>query len=144
MSRISVILSVKRMKSLLNIVAFALVALLAAQPVLASASCGMGMADKVPCAPACGMQTSEMGADCQMNQQAVGSVCDQDCCRDGLPLGLAQLAATDKQRTPRADLAFWAQPDAPLAQGAAAKARPPIPIISAAPSRYILFRVFRI
>lgn len=132
------------MKRLLQFAALALVALLAAQPALAGTSCNMGEPDKAPCAPGCGMQMSEMGADCQMHQQAVGPFCDQTCCRDGLPAGLAQLAGGDKQRPQRADLSYLVSPVGMANEGTASKAPPPLPLASTSPPRYILFQVFRI
>jgi hypothetical protein len=138
----------KLMKKLFQIVALAVVAVLAAQPALAGLPCAVGASAGNGCAPDCGMamshmSSSQMGADCGMSPQISSNGCAQNCCSDRLSQGFAQPATGAKSAAGRT-LQFIpaAQPLAVALPLFAASYRTDSE--SAAPPRYILFQVFRI
>jgi hypothetical protein len=137
------ILQIRRMKRTLQLVALAVAVLLAAQPALAGLPCVMGTASCGPCAACCHGRMSQMGLDCPMPDRMAGSACDQNCCQAGLPQVVAQLAAGAKPKAGRTDYVAATPMMVPDA-GPAFSAPPPVPILSAAPARYVLFKVFRI
>ena len=136
-------IQLNRMKRLLQFVAIAVIVLLAAQPALAGMSCEMGTSASRQCAPCCHKAMSRIGMSCPMHHQVAASGCDQSCCKDALPRGVALLAAGVKPKAGRAEFIAIAprlvsDTDAPFT------AAPPGNIVAAAPARYILFQVFRI
>jgi hypothetical protein len=131
------------MKKVLQFVAAALVAVLAAQPALAGLTCGMMPSTAMPCAPKCEMAKDHMGAKCPMHHDDTGTGCLQDCCRNGWPQALVQSSSKARPKAGGTQL-FLALPT-PAQAGIAAFATPlPEDIGAAAPPRYILLRVFRI
>jgi hypothetical protein len=131
------------MKRVLQFVAVVVVAMLAAQPALAGMQCEMGTAAIGHCAPCCHKVLRHMGMDCPMPHQVAASGCDQSCCHDALPRGVALLAAGVKPKAGRVEFIAVAPPMVAEAD-AAFMAAPPGYSVAAAPARYILFQVFRI
>jgi len=129
------------MNQRLQIVALAFAALFGLQPALAALSCPMNAV--APCAPACGMDMSQMGMDCPMPHQAAGSGCVRDCCQSGVPLAVAHLSSGSKPRTIRT-LFLIAAGDKQLAKNAAHAPVPADSLSAASPPRHILFQVFRV
>jgi len=132
------------MKRFLQIVAIAVIAILAAQPALAGLTCGMLTVPSAPCAPACGMAMSQMGMDCQMAEHVAGSGCLQECCRNGFPQGVVQSSTSAKPKIAGTGLVTAFPQLASPAQAALAAAPTMDAIVAAAPPRHILIRVFRI
>jgi hypothetical protein len=132
------------MKRFLQIVAVAVVAILAAQPALAGMTCGMLRVPIGPCAPACGMAMSQMGADCQMAKHVAGSGCMQECCRNGFPQGVLQSSTPAKPKAAGTQIVTAFPQLAPHVQAASAAAPTISAIVAAAPPRHILISVFRI
>ncbi len=133
----------KLMKWFLQIVAVVAGALLAAQPALAGLSCEMGTPTGGHCAPCCREAMNRMGMDCPMQQQAAATGCDQNCCSDALPQGVAELTSGVKPKIVIAKF-FAVAPRLVTDAGTAFAAAPPGKTAAAAPARYILFQVFRI
>jgi hypothetical protein len=131
------------MKRFLQFVAVVVVALLAAQPALAGMQCEMGTSARMHCASCCHKAMSHVGMDCPMQNQVAASGCDQSCCHDALPRGVALLAAGVKPKAGRAEFIAVALPMV-AESDAAFMAAPPGNSVAAAPARYILFQVFRI
>lgn len=146
-------LLVTLMKKLLQIVAVAVVALLAVQPALAGLPCLAGSAAGTGCAADCGMAMSQMpaaqsaaspmGADCGMMPQLSRDGCAQDCCGDRVSQGIAQPASGEKWD------AGGTMDFVPAAQGPAVATPLSTAVryaefVSTAPPRTILFQVFRI
>jgi hypothetical protein len=132
-----------RMKRFLQFVAVVMVVLLTAQPALAGMSCEMGTPASGHRASCCHKAMSRVGMNCPMHHKIAASGCEQSCCYDALPQGVALLAAGVKPKAGRADCfivvpRMVAEADAPFV------AAPPGNTIAAAPARYILFQVFRI
>jgi hypothetical protein len=139
----TVVFFLKGMKRVLQVVAFALVAVLTAQPAIAGLTCGMTAAPVAACAPACGMAMSQMGAHCPMPHHGTDAGCLQDCCRNGWPQAVVQSASKAKPKAARTQFLQAALSPAPV--GMAAFAAPPREEIAAAgPARHILLQVFRI
>src|SRR5271157_739325 len=131
------------MKRFIQFVAVVMVALLAAQPALAGMQCEMGTPASGHCAPCCHKAMSHMGMDCPMQHQVTALGCDQNCCHDALPQGVALLAAGVKPKAGKVDC-FAVAPQMVTESNAAFVAAPPGSKIATAPARYILFQVFRI
>ena len=131
------------MKKILQIVAFALVAVLTAQPAVAGLTCGMTVSPVAACAPACGMGMSQMGANCPMPHHGTDTGCLQDCCRNGWPQAVVQSASKAKPKAARTGYLQTAPNPSPAGMAAFA-AQPREEIVAAGPARHILLRVFRI
>jgi hypothetical protein len=136
-------IQLNQMKRLIQFVAVVMVALLAAQPALAGMSCEMGTPASGHCAPCCHKAMSHMGTDCPMQHQVTTTDCDQSCCHDALPQGVALLAAGVKPKAGSAEFIAVA-PRLVMDADAAFVGAPPGSAVAAAPARYILFQVFRI
>lgn len=131
------------MKRFIQFVAVVVIALLAAQPALAGMKCEMGTPTDGQRAPCCHKAMSRMGMDCPMHHQVTASDCDQSCCNDALPQGVALLAAGVKPKAGKVDC-FSVAPRMVAVSDAPFVAAPPGNTFAAAPARYILFQVFRI
>jgi len=129
------------MSKRLQIVALVVAAVFGLQPALAALSCPMNAV--APCAPACGMDMSQMGMDCPMPHQAAGTGCVRDCCQSGVPPAVAHVSSGSKPRTIRT-LFSIAAGDKLLAESAAHAPVPAESLAAASPPRHILFQVFRI
>jgi hypothetical protein len=126
------------MKRLLQIVALAVIGIVAGQPVLAGFTCTVGMSSV---APHCS-RAMQMGMACHHAQQAVGLQCRQGSCQNCSLQDAAQFSAGAKPKTGTSALpaAFHAIPAATEAFAS----RPPGPPALSAPDRCVLFQVFRI
>jgi hypothetical protein len=133
----------KRMKRILQFVAVVVIALLAAQPALAGMSCEMGTPASMHCAPCCHKAMSRLGMSCPMHHKVAASDCDQNCCHNALPQGVALLAAGVKPKAGSAEFIAVA-PRLVTNADAAFVGAPPGNTVAAVPARYILFQVFRI
>ena len=141
------------MKKLLQIVAFFVVALLVAQPVLSGLPCS---AESVPlggCMPGCGMSTGQaqmgqmssgpMSTNCPMAPAISSDGCQQNCCHNALLQSFAQPAAGAKSAVARTQQFVPVAQTLALASPAITLAPRTEPGFSAPPLR-ILFQVFRI
>lgn len=95
------------MKRFIQFVAVVVIALLAAQPALAGMKCEMGTPTDGQRAPCCHKAMSRMGMDCPMHHQVTASDCDQSCCNDALPQGVALLAAGVKPKVAKWIASQW-------------------------------------
>ena len=129
------------MKHLLKTSALLVVALLAAQPVLASVSCVAGMAPA--CTPDCPMAMTSMAPDCPMTGMTASGGCPQNCCTRNAVEAVLPQAVPDKFKvTFHIPVAVFssAAAAAGLENPAAASLQPR----ADSPPRYILNRVLRI
>jgi hypothetical protein len=131
------------MKRFLSIVAVAVAAVLAAQPALAGLTCGMLTAPSHHCADHCDQAKSRLGMDCPMPPDVAGTGCLQDSCQHGFPQGVVRTASGER---PKAEgnlflvpTPFTSQSLSPLSSALA-----PDALVTAAPDRQVLLRVFRI
>jgi hypothetical protein len=131
------------MKRLLKFVAAFAIAVLVAQPALASLPCTFG--PSVTCAADCPMAMSGMGKDCPMtgSNSVAAADCPQNCCSHRVAQALAPLAEVQKLRLIALSAFLWSpaaafQPDPAFAQ------QQPLRFRADPPPRYILNQVFRI
>jgi hypothetical protein len=131
------------MKRLLQFAAFAVVALLTAQPALAGLLCPMGNPDSGSSAHCSGMAMSQMGMHCPMHRQAANIGCEQNCCKEGIPQGVVRLTAKRKPKTGKTE--FLALAPRMAAHHVTPIAATPFDrTIASGPARYVLLQVFRI
>lgn len=131
------------MKRLLQIVALAVVAALAAQPALAGLLCPMGNPNGGSRAHCSGMAMGGLGVQCPMHRQIACIGCEQNCCKEGIPQGVVRLATDRRPKTGKTQ--FLALPPRIAADDVTAFLVPPIDRrVASGPARYILLQVFRI
>ena len=141
------------MKKLLQIVAFFVVALLVAQPVLSGLPCSAESAPVGGCMPGCGMSASQapmaqmpsgpMSTDCPMAPAVSSDGCQQNCCHTALLQSFAQPATGAKSATAGTEQFVPAAQTLSIASQAVLLSQQTEPGSSAPPLR-ILFQVFRI
>jgi len=141
------------MKKILQFVAFVIVALLVAQPVIAGLPCSAQIIPAGGCTPGCGMtmNAAQMGqmaqggmsSDYPMSPAISSDGCAQNCCHTGLLQAFAQPATRAKSSAAKTQH-FVPAPQILTIESQAvvlsAQTRPG----SSAPPLRILFQVFRI
>jgi hypothetical protein len=127
------------MKRRLQIVALAVMAILAAQPVLAGFTCTMGIGSG---APHCSM-AMHMGMACHPAERSAGLNFPRESCRNCSLQDAAQLSAAARPKAGSASTLPAAFHGVPT-PAAAFASRPLGPPARSAPDRCILFQVFRI
>lgn len=128
-----------QMKRAFQFAAIFAVLLMAGQPVLAAASCDMGMASS---SATCPMGMSEMSSDCPM-AHGLTAECAQNCCNHSSPKAMTLPAAPAKPRLLAAGVTVSPVTEFDFAVAAHSDWQPAIATASP-PPLYLLDRAFRI